>query len=192
MRLTLHTVPVLLFGAVSLLGLSGCAGSPARVITDDRDRITTVDRIDINDWANAAGDLIGKLNTSGALERSAVKPAPIQVSQIINSTASNIDTDLLMNKILTELNRTGKASAFTKDRGAREESEYQKFMKNAKEIVPAFVLSGKIIQDKTRAGSIRESSFVFQLVLTDASTGLNAWQDEKIITKQGDKPSVRF
>jgi PBP1b-binding outer membrane lipoprotein LpoB len=42
------------------------------------------------------------------------------------------------------------------------------------------------------SGSTRQSTYSFQLSLTDSKTGLAVWEDKKEITKQGTRPSVGF
>jgi PBP1b-binding outer membrane lipoprotein LpoB len=54
------------------------------------------------------------------------------------------------------------------------------------------VLSGKILEDRSNAGSTRQSSFVFQLTLVEVKRGVAIWKDEKIVTKQGSKNSIGF
>ena len=55
-----------------------------------------------------------------------------------------------------------------------------------------YVLKGKILEDRSNAGSTRQSSFVFQLTLVEEKRGVAVWTDEKIVTKQGTKNAVGF
>ena len=57
--------------------------------------------------------------------------------------------------------------------------------------MPDYTLSGKIIGQSAKAGSIRQSAFVFQLSLTSRN-GTAVWEDEKTIVKQGSTSSVGF
>ena len=54
-----------------------------------------------------------------------------------------------------------------------------------------YSLSGKIIELTTRTDNLRQSTYEFQLTLSDRR-GLVIWEDVKSITKQGKKPSVGF
>ena len=42
------------------------------------------------------------------------------------------------------------------------------------------------------SGRVAQSTYSFQLSLTDAKTGLATWEGEKEITKQGTRSSVGF
>ena len=63
---------------------------------------------------------------------------------------------------------------------------------SAKVPQPDFVLSGKILEDRSNAGSTRQSSFIFQLTLVEVKRSVAIWKDEKIVTKQGSTNSVGF
>ena len=58
-------------------------------------------------------------------------------------------------------------------------------------LVHNYTLSGKIIEVTTRTSNLRQSTYEFQLTLSDRR-GLNVWEEVKNITKQGKKPSVGF
>jgi len=71
----------------------------------------------------------------------------------------------------------------------QQENEFMNDQKPAR--LPDFSLSGKIIETVARAGHTHQSTYSFQLSLTDKS-GLAVWESEKEITKQGTQPSVGF
>jgi PBP1b-binding outer membrane lipoprotein LpoB len=75
-------------------------------------------------------------------------------------------------------------------KGLQQENEFMNDQKVTRK--PDFTLSGKIIETTARAGSTRQSTYSFQLSLTDARTGLAVWEGEKEITKQGKHPAVGF
>ena len=56
---------------------------------------------------------------------------------------------------------------------------------------PDYTLSGKIIENRTRQGNQRESTYVFQMALATRD-GLAVWEDEKTITKQGKRAPVSW
>jgi PBP1b-binding outer membrane lipoprotein LpoB len=74
-------------------------------------------------------------------------------------------------------------------RGIQEEQQFLEDKKVTK--TPDFSLSGKIIETRAKAGNVRQSTFSFQLSLTD-KRGLALWEGEEEITKQGKRPSVGF
>ena len=75
-------------------------------------------------------------------------------------------------------------------KGLQQENEFKSDQKTTR--TPDFTLSGKIIQLAVKAGNTSQSTYSFQLSLTDAKTGLAVWEGEKEITKQGTRSSVGF
>ena len=195
---------LLALGSASLL-LAGCASPQATYVDPGGPRtITTVGRINIQDYANAADTMVGSLIdgviNAGKLEAPGGQPAMLAISRIANNTGQHIDTDMLVKKIRVALNKTGKVVTTTTiglggqaedplAQGIKQQSEFLQDKKNTR--LPDYSLSGKIIQQRERAGDVRQSSFVFQLSLT-SKAGVAVWEDEKTITKQGTKPTVGF
>ncbi len=58
--------------------------------------------------------------------------------------------------------------------------------------LPDFTLSGKILFDRTKAGSTRQVAYIFQMSLIDTATNRVVWEDEKTIVKQGNQNQVGF
>jgi PBP1b-binding outer membrane lipoprotein LpoB len=58
--------------------------------------------------------------------------------------------------------------------------------------LPDFTLSGKIIETVDRAGSTRRTTYSFQLSLNDTKAGVQVWEGEKEIGKQGTRSAVGF
>jgi hypothetical protein len=117
-----------------------------------------------------------------------------------NQTGQQFDTDLLTKKIRVKLNTSGKALTTTtvgldgvaEDPLAKQlQGERELLEKKRDSVTPNFTLSGKIIETRARAGDVRQSTFSFQLSLTD-KRGLAVWEGEEEITKQGKRPSVGF
>jgi PBP1b-binding outer membrane lipoprotein LpoB len=179
---------------------TGCGGGARRIETGGTDSITTVGSIDIQDFITAAEASVGKLLASGALDKVPTPPAILAVSVVRNETGKQFDTDLLTKKIRVKLNNSGKALTTTtvglggqaEDPLARGIQEEQQFLEDKKVTkTPDFSLSGKIIETRAKAGNVRQSTFSFQLCLTD-KRGLALWEGEEEITKQGKRPSVGF
>lgn len=175
---------------------TGCAsGGARRIDAGGRESITTVGQVDIQDFVAAAEASVGKLLLSGALDKVPKPPAILAVSLVRNQTGQQFDTDLLTKKIRVKLNTSGKALTTTtvgldgvaEDPLAKQlQAEQQKAG-----VTPDFTLSGKIIETRARAGDVRQSTFSFQLSLTDRR-GIALWEGEEEITKQGKRPSVGF
>ena len=194
-------IPFSLFLAVSASVLwTGC-GTPARRIeTGGRDSITTVGKIDIQDFITAAEASVNKLLASGALDKVANPPAILAVSLVRNDTGHQFDTDLLTKKIRVKLNTSGKAlTTTTMGVGGKAEDPLAKGLQSEREFLedekvtraPDFSLSGKILETRASAGNVKQSTFSFQLSLTD-NRGLALWEGEEEITKQGSRSTVGF
>src|SRR5277367_4387117 len=189
-----------LAAAISLVG-AGCATNAHYVQTGGSENIVNVGQINIQDYIQAANDMTGKLLASGALDRVATPPAVLAISHIVNNTGQQIDTDLLTKKIRIALLQSGKAVTTTTmglggtaedpmAQGLQQENEFKSDQKTTR--TPDFTLSGKIIQLAVKAGNTSQSTFSFQLSLTNPKTGLAVWEGEKEITKQGTRSSVGF
>jgi len=193
-----------LSAASGALLLAGC-GTPTTYVDPGSSRmVTSVGRIDIQDFAQAADtmtqSLIDNLINPGKLQ-SAVpsEPALMAISRIQNNTGQQLDTDLLVKKIRIVLNRTGKVQTSTtmglggpEDPLAADQQKAQQFFDDKKHTrLPDYTLSGKIIEVRDQAGSVRQASYVFQLSLS-SSSGVAVWEEEKTIVKQGSRPTVGF
>jgi len=186
--------------AVGVALLAGCATDAHYVQTGGRENVVTVSGINIQDYIQAASASVTKLLAAGALDRVQNPPAVLAMSRIINNTGQQIDTDLLTKKIRVALLQSGKAVTTTTfglggqaedplAKGIQQEQEFTSDQKTTR--TPDFSLSGKIIETVARAGDTRQSTYSFQLSLTDKQ-GLAVWEDEEEITKQGSRASVGF
>ena len=181
--------------------IGGCATNAHYVETGGRENVVSVNQINIQDYIQAANAAVNDLLASGALDRVPNPPAVLAISRIVNNTGQQIDTDLLVKKIRVAVLNSGKAQTTTTmglggtaedpmAKGLQQENEFMNDQKVTRK--PDFTLSGKIIETTARAGSTRQSTYSFQLSLTDARTGLATWEGEKEITKQGTRSSVGF
>jgi hypothetical protein len=192
-------------GAAALL-LAGCASGGTKYVDSDSGRtVLSTGRINMQDWNTAADDLIKKMLDEfinpGKLQSAdgQGKPSVMAISRIANNTGLpglQIDTDTLLKRIRIALHQTGKVyTDVTGGLGGPEDplidawKRQHVFQSGGKVRPPDYTLSGKIIEDKQRAGNIREVNYFFQLTLANAD-GLAVWEGEKRITKQGNKPSV--
>lgn len=196
----------------SLLVLVGCASDGARRIDPSGpDTVVSLNKIDIQDWMDAAQEMTDSLLTSEVLQnrvaQSGDKPVIIAISRIKNDTAVNINTSMLTQKIETNLRTASQGRVLptmtigldgkARDPLAKGEIQRNEFFNDGdesddapKQLRPNYTLSGQIIEDRAKAGSTRQTSYIFQLTLTDTRTGAGVWGDEKIITKQGKKNAV--
>jgi uncharacterized protein (TIGR02722 family) len=181
--------------------VSGCRTPAHYIQTGGRESVVSVNQINIQDFIQAANTATSDLLASGALDKVSTPPAVIAISRIVNNTGQQIDTDLLTKKIRVALLNSGKAQTTTTmglggtaedpmAKGLQQEAEFKADQKVTR--TPDFTLSGKIIQTIARDGNTSQSTFSFQLSLTDAKTGLAVWEGEKEITKQGGRATVGF
>ena len=198
-RLLVSTV--LVVATAALLG--GCASSQATYVDPASTRtLSNVGEINVQDWNMASesmiNSLISKHINSGSLKGSGPDGrAILAISRIVNNTSIQIDTDILVKKIRVALLGTGKVVADItaglggpEDPLAAEAKREQQFLGTQKVAGrPDYTLSGKIIENRTRQGNQRESTYVFQMALATRD-GLAVWEEEKTITKQGKRAPV--
>lgn len=179
----MNKLPLLLCAAF----LVGC-GTPA-VYKDPsgRDLVVSLDKVNIQDFATAGSQMLQSMVSSPAFAAGA---PVLQLGTVTNDTADNFDTDLLLAKITVPLVNSARVTLLDNDPTANA----ARGAAGSKADVPSpqFVLKGKILEDRSNAGSTRQSSFVFQLTLVEVKRGVAVWQDEKLVTKQGTKNAVGF
>lgn len=169
---------------------------------DSKGSQTIIDasRIDVQDWAQAADQLVLSLLESEVFEKTPADPDILVIGRFVNDTTQQIDTDNLIKKIRVGLNGSGKALTTTamahggkvEDETAVEAAEYSAYLQGeeAEIKLPTLSITGKLLEDRVKVKKTYQSTFTFQLTLTQIKTGLALWEDEVQITKQGKKPSV--
>lgn len=176
------------FAATSIILFGvGCA-EPARVITDDRDKIVSIDQIDIQDWTNAADQLVLQLIGSGVLAKAPTDPARVELTRIVNDSTMRVDTDLLTQKIKISMQQTGKVEFTSTDARAKAVTSTKDKVNNRAPLrLPFYTLNGKILEVRVSAGRTRQTSFVFQMNLVRTNDDVDAWSGEAQITKKGNE-----
>jgi uncharacterized protein (TIGR02722 family) len=193
-----------LLGILVLGLLAGCETAPSgnATYTDPTNAQTAVvslNKVNVQDWETAADSMIQSLLASGVIDKAPKQPAVLAIDRIVNKTTdANLDTDMLGKKIRIALNRTGKVQTTT-TYGLKAESTMAQDVQTKQDFLsgnaptdhsPDFTLTGKIIEDIARNGDTRQTTYDFQLSLTDTHSGLAVWEDEKTIQKTGTRPSV--
>lgn len=182
---------------------AGCASDEAKYVDASGTRtIVSLDKINLQDLNQAAEAMITSLrdNFINAGKLSGTGPngvAVLKIENVKNDTAELWDTDLLTKKIRIDLNRTGKVATTTTFGSDAESKVGQQVVQQEQAqgrspgiLNPDYVLTGKVIEDRNRAGNRREKVYAFQLTLTDTRNGLAIWEEEKTIVKQGSRSSV--
>jgi len=179
---------------------TGCGTNAHYVQTGGRESIVSIGQINDQDFIAAAGDATSDLLASGVLDTVKGRKAILAMSRIVNDTSQQINIDLLTKKIRVGLLNSGKAVTTTtfglggqaEDPLAKGIQQQQEFLNDQKAApLPDFTLSGKIIQTSVKSGDTSQTTYSFQLSLTD-QRGLAVWEGEKQITKQGTRSSVGF
>ena len=182
--------------AVGVALLPGCGTNAHYIETGGTQSVVSVGQINSQDFIQAANAATSELLASGVLDKVKTAPAILAMSRIVNNTGEQIDTDLLTKKIRVALMQSGKALTTTTYGLGEAEDPLAKGIQdqnnnNQPARLPDFSLSGKIIQLTASAGDTHQSTFSFQLSLTDRQ-GLAVWEGEKEITKQGSRATVGF
>lgn len=197
MKQLILATPLLLAAAI----FSGCATNDARYIDPKgTETIVSMNKINIQDWNQAADELVSDLLTSGVLERAPELPALMAVSRITNKTSSQADINSLTKKVRVALNQSGKVVTTTtmgyggnvEDPMAQELAQMQSFMSGEKQEskIPYYTLSGLLLEDRASAGNVNQITYTFQMSLTTTRDGIAVWEAEKQITKMGKKSTV--
>lgn len=165
----------------------GCGTPASYKDANGRELVVSLDKVNIQDFATAGSQMLQSMISSPSFS----KGAPVlQLGSITNDTADNFDTALLLSKLTVPLVNAGRVTLLDNDataNAARAESGSKANVPHAE-----YVLKGKILEDRSNAGSTRQSSFVFQLTLVEVKRGVAVWTEEKIVTKQGSKNAVGF
>ncbi len=193
---------LLIAAGVAALAFTGCQQGAQYEDAQGNRTITNLDKVNIQDFAKAADFLVQSFLSSeefANIAKAGKKPV-IAISGVRNDTTGNFDTDMLMTKIKSAMINSRKVLISTTvgpggradDALARELRQQDDFVAGRDTLpkTPEYTLSGKILEDRARAGDMKQTSYVFQLTLTSVKEGVAVWMEEKIITKQGEKDSV--
>lgn len=178
-----------------------------RIDPDGPETITTLGQLDIQDATDAAGTLSESLLAKNVLGQDG-QPSVIAIDRYINNTTQQIDRDEIIKKIRITLNQAGVAQTLNTidSRGetggesniaskySRENVDTDPNAPTPQALVPDYALTYKILENRARVPKfgrdVQQTTFTFQMSLTDVNTGLAVWEGETQITKQGKKPSV--
>lgn len=185
---------------IAALALTGCKQGVQYEDPNGNRTVTNLDKVNIQDFAKAADELTQSFLASGAFTKisaNGTKTPVIAISGVRNDTASQFDTDLLMQKIYAVVTNTGKVEISAtmggnKDALTRDLQQQDDFVAGRDTLphTPEYTLTGKILEDRANAGSMKQTSYIFNLTVNNVRTGTIVWADQKIVTKQGEKDSV--
>jgi uncharacterized protein (TIGR02722 family) len=181
------------------------ACGPQATYKDSRgnDLVVSLDQPNIQDFNQAADNLVQSMMVSGVLERAPRQPAVMGISRVVNDTSTAFDTDQLVKKIRVALLQTGKIEVTTTiglggkaedpmAKGVQDMKDFESGQSNKMPDLPDYTLTSKILENRASAGDTRQVSYIFQMSLTDTRSGRAVWEGEETITKQGRKNAVGF
>ncbi len=167
--------------------VAGCSSRQPYGRADDTELLTS-ERIDIQDFEDAAMSLSESLLDAGILGRGGERSL-ILVSVFINDTSMQVDRDRLLKQIRITLNRAGVAYAMSEDPVAQQEKAVRDFIDDRDSPKPNYTLSTKILEDRVSQGKTNQVAYFFQMTLTEIDTGIAVWEEEQRIVKQSKRSS---
>lgn len=191
-----------LLGGLSLF-MGGCASERAftKGEYDDVDQVRLLDdKFNESDAAALVEEMIGSMATHPIFADAKVPPV-VQVEVVRNKTSEHIDTKNLTDALRTNLIKTGKVRFSNKeDRDLMgQEVDYQnesgRVAKSSRKkrdggIGADYILTGDLISNTQQVGNRKLIFYKLTLNLTNLTTGLIEWSDEKPIRKRFKKRSV--
>ena len=175
--------------------LTGCSrdGSYSRGEYVDPDEPTPVGDYYSDTDLKMASEAMFKSLIRTPVVSDAKKPPVLLVMMMENRTRDPIDMENLTNKIATSLIKTGKVYFVNKKlrEGLIKEYEYNESglvdpetaKHGGKQVAADFILSGEFSSIEMPRGSEKRVYYNLTLRLTDVSTNIIVWQDEKEIKK---------
>jgi penicillin-binding protein activator len=190
--------------AIALLGLSLTACGPRAFVKGDYDENVESNNLLNDQWSEtdmqkAVKDLVGSALRNPAVANAKTTPI-VMVTRLQNKTSEHIDTQSITDMITVELTQSGKVQFV--DAAAREdmasEYEYQDSgMVNretkkgkGKQVGADLIMNGRIDSIVQEVGKDKSVYYKINLNMTNLSTGLIVWTDQKQIRKTFRKKRV--
>jgi uncharacterized protein (TIGR02722 family) len=192
--------PVLL----TLIATIGVGCAERQFTKGDYDDVNEVrlldDKFNESDAVMLIEDMIGSMATHPVITDAKVPPV-VQVEGVRNKTAEHIDTKSMTDSLRTALIKTGKVRFANKEdrETMQEEQDFQNdsgrvrrdTQKRRDSAVGAdYMLTGDLTSNVQEVGSRKLIYYKLTLNLTNLTSGLIEWSDEKPIRKKYKKRSV--
>jgi uncharacterized protein (TIGR02722 family) len=182
---------------------TGCASN--RQFTegeyDDVNQVRLLDdKFNESDITELAGEMIGSMAAHPIFIDAKIPPI-VQVEEVRNKTSEHIDTKSITDTVRTALIKTGKVRFANKEDRATitEEIDYQQQSGRVRRdtqkrrdgsLGTDYVLTGDLISNVQEVGNKKLVFYRLTLNLTNVTTGLIEWSEEKPIRKRFKKRSV--
>lgn len=191
-------------GMIILGGLSLSSCGPRAYVHGSYDEDVNSENLMTDRWSEtdmqkAVKDLVGSALRHDAVSN-AKRPPIVMVTKLQNKTSEHIDTQSITDMVTVELSSSGKVQFV--DKAAREdiaeEYDYQgSGMVNnetkkgkGKQVGADLILNGRIDSIVQEVGKDKSVYYKITLNMTNLSTGLIVWTDQKQIRKVYKKQSV--
>ena len=165
--------------------------------------------LDREDFDHAAETMIESMLSDPAFKN--LTPATrkvVMMGRIVNDTPQRVDTEKLTAKITSAMRRSGKfvlTSAFAaggaldsmsedvRELRDNDEVNQKTIAKKGTLVSASYSLAGKIRQDNVKLANGKvQVEYFFLLRMTDLTSGLVYWEDERTIDKTGSSKSVSW
>ena len=202
---------LLISAALAAFLFTGCVQQPT--YTDNSGKVNQGDTapmgLSSEEFELAAETMINSLLSDPAFanQKAGVRKV-VSIGRVKNDTALRLDTEKLTRKITQAMRKSGKfvltsavASGGALDsmsedvRELRDNDEFNQktIAKKGTLVSPDYSLFGKIRQDNIKLSNGKTKvEYFFLLGLTDLTSGLVSWEDEKTINKAGSSKSVTW
>ncbi len=188
-----HTLPI---AVLSTALFTGCGADPQ--VVSDTELLTTFD-LNVQDVERFAEELASNLITADILGQNG-QPSIIVVESFKNeSTQGGLDRDRILGSVLTTLNRSNVAKAYLGGTSlgpgesalaTQEADQRGVFERGVLDRPYQYAVLTTLYEDRTTLNRQRQTSYILQMVLVDLDTQLEAWRDQRRITKQGTRPAI--
>jgi penicillin-binding protein activator len=191
-----------LFAAALVLSLTACGHRD--YVRGDYDENVNEANLLTDKWSESDMQRVAKDLVASALRHDAIanakRPPIVMVTKLQNKTSEQIDTQSITDMLTVELQNSGKVQFI--DKAAREdmaeEYEYQgggsvsreTQKKKGSQVGADLILNGRLDSIVQQAGKDKSVYYKVTLNMTNLSTGLIVWTDQKQIRKLYKKQHV--
>lgn len=192
-----------IIGALLAVSLASASCGPQAFVKgqyDDVDRENNLnDQWSETDMQKAVHDLVASALSSPSISQAKKMPV-VMVTGLQNKTSEHIDTQSVMDMIRVELMKTGKVGFIDKE--AREdiagEYDYQNSGKVAQEtkkgpgsqVGADYIINGRLDSIVQEVGKDKSVYYKLTLNMTNLSTSMITWSDQKQIRKTYKKKTI--
>ncbi len=174
--------------ASSIFLFQGCGSDPKRIASDDPNRLVSND-VDSRDIQEAATKLINEVLASGKLDAYKPKPIRLKLASVRNETRSELNMNIVSDRILMGLNNSGDISAMAEDATTKELARLNQLETGNVAPTPKLTMLVTLRELESRVGRSKEISYFFYVKINN-NLGDTIWSGEREIAKSSTRSSV--